>query len=67
MPPTTTTITNAQLDEGYSEETRSQSDSDMPFAASEEALMDASTTDIMQTTLGLPAEKRKGMLHLHFT
>lgn len=60
MRPNTTSINNAQLDEGYSEETRSEPDSDMTFTASDEALLDASAAEILQTTLGLPADKRKG-------
>ena len=57
----------SQLDEGFSEETRSQSDSDMLYAqvesengvGIEDVGIDEKVQQILQLLLGLPAEARK--------
>lgn len=56
----------SQLDEGYSEDTRSQPDSDMVY---DEAVEHVSVTprvqDVLQLVLSMPAEARKGMSHIN--
>lgn len=49
----------SQLDEGFSEETRSQADSDMMYSAIDMSDADASTQKVLQSLLALPAEQRE--------
>lgn len=48
-----------QLDEGFSEETRSQSDSEMMFSAVDMTDIDANTQKVLQQIMALPAEQRE--------
>lgn len=50
----------SQLDEGFSEETRSQSDSDMiMYSAVDLSDIDLNTQKVLQSVLALPAEQRE--------
>lgn len=49
----------SQLDEGFSEETRSQADSDMMYSAIDLADADATSQKVLQSLLALPAEQRE--------
>ena len=52
-------VNNHPLDEGYSEDTRSQSDGDMIYTPGEEVRIDP---EILHMLLALPESKRKGKM-----
>ncbi|KAK3711120.1 hypothetical protein LTR37_009907 [Vermiconidia calcicola] len=54
--------TNSQLDEGYSEETRSQSDSDMMYTAVEDSSPDARVKEVTGLLSALSPEERKQVM-----
>jgi hypothetical protein len=63
-----TSSANSQLDEGYSEETRSQPDSDMVFTGMEDTSSpDGRMAECVNAVVGLPAEKRQREFIIHFT
>ena len=49
----------SQLDEGFSEETRSQSDSEMIFSAVDLSDVDGNAQKVLQQLMALPAEQRE--------
>lgn len=60
--PSNNTVVNGhhQLDEGYSEETRSQPDSDMVYVDMDDAAAaDMAGDELLQMALALPEDKRK--------